>query len=131
MTPALIDEYARVSAEITALKKRAAQLEDAIYDHAGDLADDQEYSIESNAHVVTISARARERKLDLGKLKALIGWKRYFAMSSVPLRAFDALLLTDEERKALVTESQTGPRRITVVKKYASEIHTQAHQTAV
>ncbi len=112
------DEYARLVESTKAPNARKEVLRVRIlakYKHLlpaeGDIARGDEYDLD-------IGAMGIEHKVTaFSKLCKYLSPKRFFAMCSVTMKAFEAVV-PDVDRAQFVTEARTGGRRITCTKRF-------------
>jgi hypothetical protein len=120
--PEIYDEYGRLDLaeqqktpgqeRLATLKKHIITLAEAEPAHAPVTYDGEQFFLQ-------LTARSNEREItDLGGVYkficAKLGTKGFLDLCSFPLSAVDAHI-PEQRRKALVTESQTGTRRVKAV----------------
>lgn len=124
---AAIDEFARLDAELAAMKPKEArhkQLREnlkAVAEHVRGKDPNATLTLESARHVVTFSPCENQRRIvDLGKVKKFLGFPLFMKLVSMTLTNLDAHVTKVEQATlGLTVTERTGPRACTVVVKSA------------
>lgn len=122
----LVDEVGRLQAKLAPLqklKKECAEAEAQLV-QALDLKPNEETLVQGHRFAGTVSAQGFERAIvDKPGLIKLLGDERYMDESKILLGRVDELVkegtLTAEDLKEIIETSQTGPRKVKILKKAA------------
>lgn len=119
--PALVDEFGALDDHLrpfAPLVERHKQLARQIGAHFADRRPDDTFLASGARYTVTVSARARERRVvSMAKIKARFGLKRFLDLCTFPLRVLDEHIPPGEQ-DGLVVQARTGPRKLTVCRKF-------------
>lgn len=112
---AIIDEMCELSAKVTAFKPtldRYEALKEKVLSFADGKQADQLVELQGHKHEILITARGFQRRVtNLAKLYTLLKKEAFLRICNVTLKALEATVV-EADRKDLIKETQTGPRRI-------------------
>ena len=124
-TAALVDEYSKLAAQIekaglALVLKRTGEIEKKLRAIAEDkpAAEEVTFRGEETKTVIQFSARSMKKDfVDNAKLKTLIGTKLFNEIANIPVGELSKYFSEEEmKEKGMCTETQTGSRRISVIK---------------
>jgi len=112
IAPQTVDDFGDVCAKREAFaptERLYNRLRDQLKDLVADADPDAEFLVKGERYTLRISARSMQRKVDLPKVKKLLGAARFLEAATVTLTAL-ANYLTKPQIETVVYEEQSGSR---------------------